>query len=73
MLFILVINVLNSMVLFTTDQGLLLPLVLQQIRCRVSCYATDAVIFLRPTSPDLLEYFGQALGLQTNISNALFS
>ncbi|WVZ88091.1 hypothetical protein U9M48_034644 [Paspalum notatum var. saurae] len=76
MLFILVMDVLNSMVKFATDRGLLQPLVVQQVRHRVSFYADDAVIFLRPASLDLqvikciLEYFGHASGLQTNLSKS---
>lgn len=43
---------------------------------RVSFYADDAVVFLRPASQDLLvikcilEYFGHASGLQTNLAKS---
>ena len=44
MLFILVMDVLNSLVQFATTEGLLQPLAVQQARHRVSVYADDAVI-----------------------------
>jgi len=53
MLFILVMDVLNSLVNFATLAGLMQPLAIQQARHRVPCYADDAVIFLRPHNLDL--------------------
>ncbi|WVZ52340.1 hypothetical protein U9M48_003412 [Paspalum notatum var. saurae] len=76
MLFILVMDVLNSLVRFATEKGLLQPLAVQCVRHRVSFYADDAVIFLRPAMQDLqvikciLEYFGHASGLQTNLAKS---
>ncbi|WVZ58597.1 LOW QUALITY PROTEIN: hypothetical protein U9M48_008854 [Paspalum notatum var. saurae] len=61
---------------FATDKILLQPLAVQQVRHRVSFYADDDVLFLRPASLDLhvikciLEYFGHASGLQTNLSKS---
>ena len=52
MLFILVMDVLNSLVQFATTEGLLRPLAIQQARHCVSFYADDAVIFLRPCNLD---------------------
>ena len=55
------------------------PLAIQQARHRVSCYADDAVIFLRPHNLDLvtvrqlLELFGHASGLRTNLSKSSVS
>jgi len=79
MLFILVMDVLNSLVNYATSVGLLQPLVLQQARHRVSFYADDAVIFLRPYSLDLitikhlLDFFGHASGLRTNLAKSSVS
>ncbi|WVZ64360.1 LOW QUALITY PROTEIN: hypothetical protein U9M48_013890 [Paspalum notatum var. saurae] len=76
MLFILVMDVLNSMVQFATEKGLLQPLAVQQVRHRVSFYADDAVVFLRPANQDLqvvkffLDYFGHASGLRTNLTKS---
>lgn len=76
MLFILVMDVLNSMVRYATEKGLLQPLAVQSVRHRVSFYADDAVIFLRPAMQDLqvikciLEYFGHASELQTNLAKS---
>jgi hypothetical protein len=79
MLFILVMDVLNSMVNFATSTGLLQPLAVQQARHRVSFYADDAVIFLRPYNLDLitirhvLDLFGHAFGLGTNLAKSSVS
>ncbi|WVZ63220.1 hypothetical protein U9M48_012865 [Paspalum notatum var. saurae] len=79
MLFILVMDVLNSMVQFATNKGLLQPLAVQRVRHRASFYADDAVVFLRPANQDLqvikciLEYFGHASGLQTNLAKSSVS
>jgi hypothetical protein len=54
MLFILLMDVLNSLVNFATLRGLLQPLAIQQARHHVSFYADDAVIFLRPHNLDLI-------------------
>ena len=78
MLFILVMDVLNSLIKFATTENLLQPLAVQQVRHRVSFYADDAVIFLRPSSSDLLvmrqvlDLFGQASGLHTSFFKKLF-
>jgi hypothetical protein len=79
MLFILVMDVLNSMVNFATSTALLQPLAVQQARHRVSFYADDAVIFLRPYNLDLitirhiLDLFGHASGLRTNLAKSSVS
>ena len=79
MLFLLVMNVLNSMVEYASREALLQPLATQQARHRVSFYADDAVIFLRPDSLDLntvrhlLDLFGHASGLRTNLSKSSVS
>jgi hypothetical protein len=73
MLFILVMDVLNCMVVKANNEGLLLPLATRNIHHRVSLYADDVVMFLRPAATDLrmvedlLHLFGSATGLRTNI------
>lgn len=79
MLFILVMDVLNSLVEYATREQMLHPLAILQARHRVSFYADDAVIFLRPFSLDLqvirqlLDSFGHASGLQTNLAKSSVS
>ena len=76
MLFILVMDVLNSLIKYATRHHLLQPLAVQQTIHRASFYADDAVIFLRPCVDDLrtmkqiLDIFGQASGLHTNFSKS---
>lgn len=76
MLFILAMDVLNSLVKVATNEGLLLPLGGNQNRQRVSLYADDVVLFLRPVVSDLcmikeiLEGFGHAAGLRCNMSKS---
>ncbi|WVZ93818.1 LOW QUALITY PROTEIN: hypothetical protein U9M48_039773 [Paspalum notatum var. saurae] len=71
MLFILVMEVLNALVLKASGQNLLQPLV-----HRMSFYADDVILFLRPNHVDLsliswlLEVFGHASGLRTNFSKS---
>lgn len=45
MLFIIVMNVLNSMIEYATREHMLKPLAIQQAWHRVSFYADDAVVF----------------------------
>ena len=79
MLFILVMELLNSMITYATVKGLMQPLAIQQVRHRVSFYADDAVLFLRPYNLDLvtvrhlLDLFGHASGLRTNLSKSSIS
>uniref|UniRef100_A0A0A9DXC7 Uncharacterized protein n=1 Tax=Arundo donax TaxID=35708 RepID=A0A0A9DXC7_ARUDO len=73
MLFILVMDVLNSVLAKAANDGLLQPLSNRQIGHRVSMYADDVVLFLQPVPGDLelvkhiLERFGGISGLHTNI------
>lgn len=73
LLFILAIDPLQRLLSTTTDQGLLSKLNGRVARLRVSMYADDAIIFLKPTKrdvanlKDLLARFGQVTGLSTNI------
>lgn len=54
MLFILVMDVLNSLISFASREHLLQPIVYQQAQHRISFYADDVVLFLQPLRPDLL-------------------
>lgn len=73
MFFILVMDVLNSLINRASDEGLLQPLSTQGIQHQVSLYADDAVLFLRPVAEDfnlikqILQLFGEVSGLRTNI------
>ena len=73
MMFILVMDVLGHMFSKAADEGLLLPLSRRAFKHRVSMYADDVVLFLRPTADDIevtmdiLSLFGEAMGLKTNL------
>lgn len=79
MLFILVMDVLNSLVEYATREQMLQPLAIQHARHRISFYADDAVVFLRPSMMDLrvfktiLDLFGHASGLHTNLTKSSVS
>jgi hypothetical protein len=79
MLFILVMDVLNSLIKYASMKELLQPIAIHQARHRVSFYADDAVVFLRPHMIDLrtirhlLDMFGHASGLRTNLSKSSVS
>jgi hypothetical protein len=74
MLFILVMDVLNSLVMKAIEQGLLQPLLRRGGAKRISLYADDVVLYLKPCVEELnllkeiLRTFGVAAGLVTNIS-----
>lgn len=76
MLFILVMDVLNSLVGRADQEGHFHLLAIQQPQHRISLYADDAVLFLRPYTADLnlikelLEVFGHASGLVTNLAKS---
>jgi len=53
MLFILVIDVLNWMVTRASEEGLLQPLSRRPIQRRISLYADDVALFLRPAAEDI--------------------
>lgn len=79
MLFILVMDVLNSLVDNAARKQLLHLLAVHEARHRASFYADDAVIFLRPVRMHLqviktiLDHFGHATGLHTNLSKSSVS
>ena len=53
MLFILVMDVLGHMISKAANEGLLLPLSRRAFKHRVSMYADDVVLFLRPATEDI--------------------
>jgi hypothetical protein len=73
MLFILVMDVLGYMIQRAAEENLLQPLARRALQHRISIYADDVVIFLKPSSGDidiildLLYLFGNASGLRTNV------
>ncbi|WVZ84806.1 hypothetical protein U9M48_031793 [Paspalum notatum var. saurae] len=73
MLFILVMDVLDSLIHVASSSNLLLPLAEQCSWPRISLYADDVVIFLKPKLMDLsivrdlLHCFGAVTGLKTNL------
>jgi len=73
MLFILIMDVLGHMITKATSEGLLLPLSSRGLQHRISMYADDVALFLRPesgditTTMDILNLFGEASGLKTNL------
>ncbi|WVZ97153.1 LOW QUALITY PROTEIN: hypothetical protein U9M48_042708, partial [Paspalum notatum var. saurae] len=73
-LFIIVMNVLNSLINRASDAGLLQPILARGAAQRVSLYADDVVLFLQRCTDDLiltketLRGFVEASGLVTNIS-----
>jgi hypothetical protein len=79
LLFILAIDPLNRLLQLATDRGLLSPLYDRTARFKLSMYADDAVIFIRPTKDDvnnlrdLLANFGSVTGLQTNLQKTTVS
>jgi mannosylglycoprotein endo-beta-mannosidase len=76
LLFILAIDPLHRILQVATEKGLLNKLNGRVARFRVSMYADDAVLFLKPTSQDadnlkrILSHFGKVTGLQTNIQKS---
>jgi len=73
MLFILVMDVLNSLFVKAGEEGLLQPLSPRISGQRLSLYADDVALFIKPVDEelqvtrDLLNVFGAASGLQTNL------
>ena len=76
MLFILVMDILNCMVEKANSEGLLQQLATRNFHHRVSIYDDDVVLFLCPVATDLrmvedlLQLFGSATGLKTNIQKS---
>jgi hypothetical protein len=72
MLFFLVMDVLNPLILKALDFGLLQSLIRHGRGQRISLYVDDVVLFLQPyreeisVVKEILRVFGEALGLVTN-------
>ena len=75
MLFILVMDCLNSLFIKAEAEGLLLPL--HSTGQRLSLYADDVALFIRSEEDDLqitknlLQVFEEASGLRTNLQKAV--
>jgi hypothetical protein len=73
MLFILIMDVLNSLFTKADSEGLLSPLVTRQ---RLSLFADYVALFIGSNGVDLqltknlLQVFGEATGLQTNLQKS---
>jgi hypothetical protein len=73
MLFILIMNVLNSLFLKAGEMELLQPLANRRQDQWISLYADDVALFIRPVEQemnitmDILNKFGEASGLNTNL------
>jgi hypothetical protein len=76
MLFILVMDVLGYLIAQAAREGLLQPLSTRNLQHRISLYADDVVLFLRPEVSDIsittdtLNIFGEASGLKTNLQKS---
>ena len=76
MFFILVMDVLCYIVKKAADDDMLQPLARRALQHRISLYADDVVIFLHPSASDLevmldlLQLFGEASGLKTNVQKS---
>lgn len=76
MLFILVMEVLNSLFTKAEEVGLLQPLTRGNSGQRISLYADDVALFIRPDEGEMnlttqiLEVFGEASGLRTNFQKS---
>lgn len=76
MMFILVMDVLNWIVPKASREGLLQPLSNRPIQHRISIYADDVALFLRPAAEDInltleiLQIFGEASSLKTTVQKS---
>jgi len=76
MLFILVMDVLGHMISKAENDGWLQPLSRRSLQHRISIYADDVVLFLRPEAGDIdvtlgiLNLFGESMGLKTNLQKS---
>jgi hypothetical protein len=72
-LFILAMDPLQNILDKATEIGLLTPIGANPVKMRMSLYADDVILFMRPIATDvtnlhpLLNLFGKARGLCTNI------
>jgi hypothetical protein len=79
LLFVLVMEVLSSLIREADRRGLLTPLPGDQFKHRLAVYADDVVLFLAPSPSDftcvksILELFAGASGLLTNVDKCMLS
>jgi hypothetical protein len=77
MLFILVMDILNSVFNKACEIGLLSPLSCRNPGQQISLYADDVAIFIRPVQEEMnltiriFEKFGEASGPRTNLQKAV--
>jgi hypothetical protein len=77
--FILVMDPLQRILHLVVERGILHEITPRSREVKVSLYADDVVIFVRPSKQDIAtlkeiqEMFGQAAGLQTNLQKTKFS
>jgi hypothetical protein len=76
MLFIIAMDPLQQLLHLATQEGLLNPIGAAMVKLGTSLYADDAALFIRPVATDLanpqqlLQLFGQATGICTNIQKS---
>jgi hypothetical protein len=76
MFFILVMDVLGSLISKAENDSVLKPLAPRTLKHRVSFYADDVVLFLQPVAEDInlvldiLRLFGEASGLHNNVQKS---
>jgi hypothetical protein len=76
MLFIMAMDVLGYLINRVEDERLIQPISTRTLQHRVSFYADDVVLFLRPTNEeisitmDILQVFGEAFGLRNNVQKS---
>jgi hypothetical protein len=76
MLLVLIMDVLSSLFLLAEDRGLLHNLQGANVRNRISIYADDVVLFVKPIVEELncvkmiLDCFGSASGLVCNMNKS---
>jgi hypothetical protein len=76
MLFVIVMDVLGSLFRHGESRGLLHSLGAANVRSRLSMYADDVVLFVKPLDDDLvctkliLDCFGEASGLVANMNKS---
>lgn len=79
MLFVIVMEVLNALILAADQAGQFTPLPGDRIKFRTSIYADDLVVFLAPSASDfsclraILDLFAGASGLLTNFDKCVMS
>jgi hypothetical protein len=75
-LFIIVMDVLSSLFKHAEERGLLHDLAIRNVKSRLSIYADDVVLFVKPAVEDLicvkmiLDCFGEASGLVVNLQKS---